>query len=138
MDKKSVIYGYLKQNKYMSLATCSKQGSPEVATVEYVLDGDELIINTYVYYRKYQNLIDNPKVACVVTTDHEITLQFEGKVEQLEGDEASRAKQKMLEFDPSFAEFFSEKDSRFFKIYPTWMRLRDYAKEPLTVVEYIP
>jgi uncharacterized pyridoxamine 5'-phosphate oxidase family protein len=138
MSKKSVIYEYLKENKYMALATASKAGKPEVATVEYVLDGDELLINTYTYYRKYQNLLGNPQVACVITANHDQTLQFEGGIRQLEGKEAEDAKQKMLVAEPDFADFFNDNDTRFFRISPTWMRLRDYTKEPMETTEYTP
>ena len=138
MNNKSVIFDYLKKNKYMALATADKQGKPEVATVEYVIDGDDLLINTFVHYRKYQNLVDNPKVACVITTNHDMTLQFDGDIKQLEGEDARYAKQKMLEAEPDFANFFDDKDTRFFRLTPTWMRLRDYTKEPLAITEYIP
>jgi uncharacterized pyridoxamine 5'-phosphate oxidase family protein len=138
MNKKSVIYNFLKQNKYMALATSSKQGKPEVATVEYVIDGDDLLINTYVYYRKYKNISNNPNVACVVTTNHDMTLQFDGNIKQLEGEEATYAKQKMLEVEPDFADYFSDEDTRFFRITLTWMRLRDYTKESMEETEYIP
>jgi uncharacterized pyridoxamine 5'-phosphate oxidase family protein len=138
MSKKAIVYEYLKQNKYMTLATSSKQGKPEAATVEYVLDGDELLVNTYTYYRKYQNILDNPQVACVVTTNHDMTLQFDGTIKLLDGDDAQYAKRKMLEVEPDFADFFNDSDTRFFRIAPTWMRLRDYTKEPMEVTEYTP
>ena len=136
MNKKSSIYDFLKSNKYMTLATSDKEGKPEAATVEYVLDGDVLLINTYTYYRKYKNLIENPLVACVITINHDKTLQFDGKIAQLSGEEAKSAKQKMLLAEPNFADFFNDNDTRFFKITPTWMRLRDYTKQPMGVFEY--
>ncbi|MDO8265409.1 MAG: pyridoxamine 5'-phosphate oxidase family protein [Candidatus Saccharibacteria bacterium] len=136
MDNKSAIYDYLKSNKYMTLATSSSEGRPEAATVEYVMDGDELLINTYTYYRKYKNLLDNPFVACVITTKHDQTLQFDGRILLLSGEDAVSAKQKMLIAEPDFANFFNDNDTRFFKITPTWMRLRDYTKQPMKVYEF--
>jgi uncharacterized pyridoxamine 5'-phosphate oxidase family protein len=136
MNAKATIYNYLKINRYMTLATATGDGKPEAATVEYVLDGSDLLINTYVYYRKYKNLVDNPFVACVITTADDKTLQFDGRIEQLDGDNARDAKQKMLKAEPDFANFFNDNDTRFFRITPTWMRLRDYTKEPLEVTEY--
>jgi len=138
MSNKATIYDYLKQNKYMTLATASKTGKPEAATVEYVVDGDDLLINTYQYYRKYQNLLDNPQVACVITTNHDMTLQFEARADLLKDEDAEYAKQKLLEFEPDFAHFFNNKDTRFCRITPTWMRLRDYTKEPMQELEYKP
>ncbi len=135
MDDKTAIYDYLKSNQYMTLATSSSESKPEAATVEYVLDGDELLINTFTYYRKYKNLLENPFVACVITTSHEKTLQLDARITLLSGEDAVSAEQKMLIADPDFANFFSENDTRFFKITPTWMRLRDYTKQPMSVHE---
>lgn len=115
----------------MTLATADLSGKPEAATVEYVLDGDTLLLNTYTYYRKYQNLLDNPQVACVITTGHEKTLQFDARIMLLEGADAQRAQEKMLEVQPEFADFFNDTDTRFFVITPFWMRLRDYTKQPI-------
>jgi len=135
MENKSAIYEYLKSNKYMTLATSSVEGKPEAATVEYVMDGDELLINTFTYYRKYKNLLENPYVACVITTGQEKTLQFDGSIELLKSEDAENAKQKMLIADPDFANFFNDNETRFFKITPTWMILRDYTEHPMKVYE---
>lgn len=136
MDDKATIYGYLKASKYMTLATATKSGKPEAATVEYVVDGDTLLINTYTYYRKYRNLVDNPLFAGVVTADSETTLQFEGTIQELSADDADKAKSKMLEAEPGYANFYNDKDTRFFRLTPSWMRLRDYTKTPLKTTEY--
>ena len=136
MTDKQIIYEFLSQNKYMSLATTSLDGKPEVATVEYLVDGDQLIINTFIYYRKYQNLVDNPQIACVITVDDEKTLQFDARAELLEGEAAAQARQKLMEFDPGFADFFDDDETRFFRITPTWLRLRDYTQQPLKTTEY--
>lgn len=138
MDSKAAIYAYLQQHAHMALATADTTGKPEVATVEYVLDGEELLVNTFVHYKKYPNLTENPRVACVVTTGEDRTLQLEGNVQLLAGQEAERAKQCMLAADPAFANFFDDTRTRFFSITPTWMRLRDYTKQPMQVIEYIP
>lgn len=138
MNDKHILYDRLRQHKYMALATASADGKPEVATVEYMVDGDSLLINTFVQYRKYQNLLQNGRVAGAVTAGHDWTLQFDAIASELHGGEAADAKQKLLTFDPSFTDYFSEENTRFFRIVPTWMRLRDYTKQPLQVVEYIP
>lgn len=119
----------------MALATTSKDAKPEVATVEYVIDGDTLLVNTFTYYRKYQNLISNTQVACVITTNHDMTLQFDARAELLGGSDANDAKQKMLEAEPGFDEYFNDTDTKFFRITPTWMRLRDYTQEPVQEIE---
>ena len=138
MSSQSIIFDFLKTDKYMALATSSKTGKPEVATVEYVIDGGELLINSNINYRKYQNIIKNPFVAGVVTCKHEKTLQFDGMIKQLDGDAAENAKQKMLEVEPDFMEFFNNPNTRFFRITPTWMRLRDFTQGKPLVTEFTP
>ncbi len=56
MSDKQKIYEFLKQHKYMTLATADTRGRPEAATVEYVLDGDDLLINTYTHYQNIKTL----------------------------------------------------------------------------------
>ena len=48
MTDKETIYNFLKHHKYMTLATASKDGKPEAATVEFTTDGDDLLINSYI------------------------------------------------------------------------------------------
>ncbi len=138
MEDRIRIYDFLQQNRLMALATASTDGIPEVATVEYVLDHDNLLINTYISYRKYPNLIQNPQVSCVVTVGNDTTLQLQAEAQELTGDAADDAKAKMIDKEPDNAEFFKDPDTRFFRLTPTWMRLRDYSSGTLLVTEYVP
>ena len=51
------MYDFIASNSLMTLATSDLEGKPEAATVEYVVDGDSLLINTFISYRKYKNSI---------------------------------------------------------------------------------
>ncbi len=75
-------------------------------------------------------------MSCVITAEgHEFTLQIDGNVGELSGAEANDAKKKMLLAEPEFANFFNDESTRFFKISPKWMRLRDYTQgEPTETV----
>lgn len=109
----------------MVLATASLGSKPEAATVEYVIDGDKILFSTFSHYRKYQNLIINPLVSAVVTDLEKLsTLQLDGRATELKGSEADHAKQKLLEHDPDFANFFDETKTKFFAIIPNWMRIK--------------
>ena len=119
----------------MVMASADLQGKPQAATVEYVMDGNTLLINTFTYYRKYPNLLANPQVACVITEAENKTLQFDAKIVLLEGDEAETVRQLMIKKKPQAANFFIDETTRFFRISPTWMRLRDYTVKPLKVTE---
>lgn len=137
MNPKDRIYTYLNQNSWMALATADTNGKPEVATVEYVMDGDSLLLMTYTYYRKYDNLIQNPVVACVITTAHEKTLQFDADIVQLKSKEAEAARRKMLNKEPGYKDYFTD-SSRFFRITPHWMRLKVYSGIRVEEFEYSP
>lgn len=136
-SSKGRIYTFIRQHQSMTLATASAEGKPEAATIKYVVDGDNLLFNvTSTDYRKYKNLLANPEVACVITADH-TTVQFEALTQEVQGPLALEIKSKMLEADPTFANYFTDK-TRFFIIRPTWMRLQDYGKKPVEQVFYVP
>jgi hypothetical protein len=52
--------------------------------------------------------VENPVVACVITTSHEKTLQFDGYIQMTDGLKANDARQKMLKAQPDFADFFND------------------------------
>ena len=135
MSDTALIYDFLMQNTLMSLATATTKGDPEVATVGYVLDDGDLLINTFEHYRKYPNLINNPQAACVITQNGNKTLQIQVVVKLLQSNDAADAKQKMLVVEPGMASFFDDPRTRFFRLTPTWMRLRDYTRNPMQVTE---
>jgi uncharacterized pyridoxamine 5'-phosphate oxidase family protein len=136
VKSKSLVYEFLNSHRLMTLATADNSGKPEAATVEYVMDGEDLLVNTYTYYRKFNNLINNPQVACVITHGEEYTLQFDAKVSVLDSIDADEAKAKMIAKEPGFADFFNDKDTRFFRVSPYWMRLRDYTGENMSEIEW--
>lgn len=135
---KETVYAFLKKQNYMTLATADASGKPEAATVRHIVDGDSVLVNIFDHYRKYQNLLDNPRVACVMTVNHDTTLQFDGTAEILSGAAAEQAMATMLAEEPDFMNYFDKEHTKFLKITPTWMRLRDYTTDPETVVVYEP
>lgn len=127
MNHKAYIYQVLHGHQYMTLATASADGKPEAATVHLVPDGNTLLVqSSKPTYRKVANLRANPRAACVVTKGHEHTLQFDCSVEELTGNAAVKARQKMIVFE-SELERFLRHDSVFFLLTPYWMRLRVYS-----------
>ena len=118
----------------MALATTGEDG-PEVATSEYLVVGEQILFSTSTDYRKYQNLLRSPRIAGVVTKEHDKTLQFEGDVVQQSGAEADAAKAKLLELDPDFINCFDD-TTCFFIIQPIWMRFTDYTVTPTRKTEF--
>lgn len=80
---KSLALKFLKDHKTAVLATASRGGEPEAATVFYSID-DDFTFNfiTDQTSRKYKNLKENPHVAVVVGTGEDVrTVQCGGHVE---------------------------------------------------------
>lgn len=101
----------------MVISTSGPDGQPEAAVVEFGETDDlELIFDTFTTSRKYKNLKTNPKVACVIGWDDDITVQYEGVAEEVRGDEAKR--------------WDKEEEITYFKITPTWIRYSDLTKHP--------
>ena len=83
-DKKIVqkkVQDFLEKNSTAVIATISKDGAPEAATIFYFIEkGFQLYFMTLSSTRKYTNLLSHSKVALVVgTTDTAaMTVQIEG------------------------------------------------------------
>jgi general stress protein 26 len=136
MSQTKILIDYLKEHRFMVLATATNDGKPESATIGYVVYDDRLLFNTYTHYRKYPNLISNPRVSCVVTSsDNNATLQLDGLVSLLKDEELAKAKDFMTKDWPEETKYFADERTRFFTIKPTWMRLRDYRTNPATIIE---
>jgi nitroimidazol reductase NimA-like FMN-containing flavoprotein (pyridoxamine 5'-phosphate oxidase superfamily) len=77
------VLKFLQKNKVAVVATASKDGIPEAATITYLFDDD---FNFYFITRKQSqkliNLRKNPNVALVIGTDAKIpaTVQIQGHV----------------------------------------------------------
>lgn len=75
---------FLEKNSTAVIATVSKDGTPQAATIFYVIEKEfELYFMTLSSTRKYTNLLSNSKVAFVVGTTDTIamTVQIEGVAE---------------------------------------------------------
>src|SRR3989344_737 len=92
MDKKKIILDFIKTKKHTVISTCGKNQKPEAALMGFGETDDlELIFGTYKTSRKYKNLKENNKVAFVIGWDEDnITVQYEGIAEELEGSEIEK------------------------------------------------
>ena len=111
------------------IATVGKDGIPEAASVNYLLDENQIVcVLTDKDSRKVQNLRDNPHIAFVVgTTPVPHTVQIQGTAEIIESSndlyEGMLQKivdSKRLESDPMYNMFGHNYD--ILKITITWMR----------------
>lgn len=137
MSDHDTIREFIAKRDHGTLATVSSEGNPEAAIVEYAETPHlELIIDTSTEYRKYANLLSNPKIAFTVG-DRELLagIQYEGTARLLGGTELEAMKALFFAKCPNARKFEAEPTTVYFLIDPAWIRLRDYRTQPATVIE---
>jgi general stress protein 26 len=109
------------------LATVGEGGRPEAALMGFAVTPElEIIFDTVKSSRKYPNLIKNPHVAWVVGCTTEVSVQYEGEAEELEGEKLAKYKKIY------FAKFTDGPDREkwpgitYFVVRPKWVRYCDY------------
>ncbi len=136
MDKLKLIRDFLDTQIHMIIATTAKDGKPEAALVGFAADEDlSLIFGTYTTTRKYLNVQSNPNVAAVFGNTEGITVQYEGTISTLTGDELTRYKEIYFKKTPSSKKYENHKDQVYLKTQPYWVRYTDYNKSPLEIFE---
>lgn len=61
---------FLRTHSQAVLATGRRDGSPQLSTVVYALDGDDVIVSTKRYTAKWRNAQRQPRVALLVGEGH--------------------------------------------------------------------
>ena len=113
----------LSENCLCSLATVSPDSKPEVATMEFAEDGNFILyFETFPDYRKYVNLKKNPSASVVVTLGGK-TLQMDGTMEELVGDDILIGRQKLVAKQGGAKEFYAHPNIRFFRFTASWVRV---------------
>lgn len=113
------------------LSTMAPGSQPEAATVLFAVEDDfSLYFGTDRKYRKYNNLLGNPRAAVVVGTapDDPREVQIEGEIEMLEGSEDAELVKKVFETrNPAMVPFL-KLPLVYFRLRPTWVRFLDETK----------
>jgi len=110
------------------LSTVSESGEPEAALVGFaVTPGLEIVLDTVKSSRKYPNLKKNPRMAWVIGCTTEVTVQYEGVAEELEGEE-------MAKYKVTYFAKFADGPAReswpgitYFVVRPKWVRYCNYS-----------
>ena len=121
------VFRFMDSERVGVLATATNSGQPEAALMGFAVTPElEIIFDTVRSSRKYPNLKANPRVAWVVGCATEVTVQYEGEAEELEG--AALAKYK-----PIYFQKFQDGPARenwagmtYFVVRPKWVRYCDY------------
>jgi len=136
MDKKQIALDFIKKQLLGVLATTTPESKPEAAVIEFgETDDFELVFDTSITYRKYNNLKNNPNIAFVVGGEKNISIQLEGLAKELTEEESAKYKQSYFKKNPDAQKWEKLPDTRWFKIMPHWLRYRDYNSHPTTVWE---
>lgn len=121
------VFQFMNRESLAVLATVAENGQPKAALMGFAVTPElEIIFDTVKSSRKYPNLKKNPRVAWVVGCTTEITVQYEGVAEELDGKPLAKYKR------PYFAKF-PDGPARenwpgitYFLVRPEWVRYCDY------------
>jgi uncharacterized pyridoxamine 5'-phosphate oxidase family protein len=121
------VFRFMDSERYGVLTTATNSGQPEAALVGFAVTPDlQVIFDTVRSSRKYPNLKENPRVALVAGCTTEITVQYEGEAEELEG--VTLAKYKPIYFQ-KFTDGLERESWAgivYFVVRPRWVRYCDY------------
>lgn len=130
------VAAFLSGEQLGVLSTATKSGRPESALMGFAVTPDlEIIFDTVRSSRKYPILKENPRVAWVIGCTTEITVQYEGEAEELEGEQLAKYK-------PIYFAKFTDGPAReswagitYFAVRPKWVRYCDYNPGSRKIVE---
>ncbi len=134
MEKKDKILNFIKKQNLCVISTSNKNGKPESAVVAFSeTDNLELIFGTFYTTRKYKNLQGNKNVSVVIGWDADvgITVQYEGVAEEMKGRELDSCRDINLKKNPYSKKYAFEKEQRYFKIKPKWIRYSDFENNDI-------
>jgi general stress protein 26 len=121
------IYDFMNAERLGVLTTAANSGQPQAALMGFAVTPElELIFDTVRSSRKYPNLKQNPRVAWVVGCTTEVTVQYEGEAEELEG-------AALTKYKPIYFQKFTDGPARenwagmtYIVVRPKWVRYCDY------------
>jgi hypothetical protein len=130
------VYRFMSGERLAVLATVDADEQPEAALVGFAVTPKlELVFDTVKQSRKYPNLKRNPRMAWVIGCTTEVSVQYEGVAEELEGEDLAKYKKTY------FAKFLdgpareSWPGITYFVVRPSWVRFCDYNPATLRIEE---
>jgi general stress protein 26 len=109
------------------LTTADAAGRPEAALMGFAVTPElEIIFDTVKTSRKYPNLKKNPRVAWVIGCTTEVSVQYEGVAQELEGAELAYYKKLYFAAFPDGPARENWPGITYFVVRPKWIRYCDY------------
>jgi general stress protein 26 len=110
------------------LTTATISGQPQAALMGFAITAElEIIFDTVRSSRKYPNLKSNARVAWVVGCTTEVTVQYEGEAEELEGEALAKYKSIYFQKFPDGPTRENWAGMTYFVVRPKWVRYCDYS-----------
>jgi len=81
---------FLEEKRFAVLATINSDGSPQLTTMWYVLEGDEIVMNTKAGRVKERNIRRDPRIAVCFEEGYSF-ITISGKVEIIDDVETAQA-----------------------------------------------
>jgi len=128
------VLNFLKEEEICVLATANKDAKPEAAVMVFVARDDfSFWLFTDERTRKLANLRENSQASLVIGGfGGGPTVQTDGEVTILEGEEVQKAREFLLGVHPDWKAHFGEA-TVFLRFDPTWLRYSDYSKDPAEI-----
>jgi general stress protein 26 len=130
------VFQFMDGQRLAVIATVDEDVRPEAALMGFAVTPElEIIFDTVRSSRKYPNLKKNPRVAWVIGCTSEITVQFEGMAEELEGEKLEKYKKTYFEKFPDGPVRESWPGITYFVVRPKWVRYCDYDPKKRRIEE---
>jgi general stress protein 26 len=121
------VFAFLEREQLGVLSTARKDGRPEAALMGFAATPElEIVFDTVKSSRKYSILKENPRVAWVIGCTTEVTVQYEGVAEELDGEELAKYKQIYFRKFKDGPMRESWAGITYFVVRPKWIRYCDY------------
>lgn len=119
----------------MTIATVGENGEPQAATVEFCVQGNDILFDSVETSRKVNNIERGSHVALVMMPSETSTIQLQGEAVALTGDERARAVEVYLTKIPRASAWINNTDVKVFSVRLTWARYTDVSTHPWDVQE---
>ena len=121
------VFQFMNRESLAVLATVGDNGQPQAALMGFAVTRElEIIFDTVKTSRKYPNLKKNPRVAWVIGCITEVTVQYEGSAQELEGEELAKYQQTYFAKFTDGPERLTWPGITYFVVRPKWLRYSDY------------
>lgn len=137
MNKEKIIE-FIRKHDFCVLSTVNENGSPESAVMAFSENNKfELLIATGNTSRKFKNILTNPNVSVVIGggVGENITVQYEGKVRVLEGEEMVERQKDHFKKLPESLKYKDNPNERYLLIEPKVVRYSNCEPHPWDTLE---